>query len=134
MNLISNQLQRSSIPTMKTRLLNLSLGLLAALVVGGCGQSNSSTPKSTNTSSSGNPLTAPVDYLGAANQAQKRAGKVVSTVGLDQAVKMYYATEGKYPASLEALAPDYLQSVPPAPAGMKYNYDPKTGVIKVEAK
>lgn len=108
--------------------------LLAGLLSLGCGKSDPSAAKQTNTASSGNPLTAPVDYLGAVSQAQKRAGKVVSTVGLDQAIKMYQATEGKFPPSLEALVPDFLHSLPPAPNGMKYNYDPKTGVIKVEAK
>lgn len=108
--------------------------LLAGILSFGCGKGDSAASKQTNSTSSGNPLTAPVDYLGAANQAQKRAGKVVSTVGLDQAIKMYQAAEGKLPPSLDALVPDYLHSVPPPPAGMKYNYDPKTGVIKVEAK
>ena len=108
--------------------------LLAGFLFTGCGKSDSSAPKSTNISSSGNPLTAPVDYLGAVGQAQKRAGKVVSSAGLDQAIKMFYATEGKFPASLSALVPDYLHTIPPAPNGMKYNYDPKSGSIKVEPK
>ena len=106
--------------------------LLAGFLFAGCGKSDSSAPKSTNTTSSGNPLTAPVDYLGAVNQAHKRAGKVVSSAGLDQAIKMFYATEGKFPATLNVLVPDYLHSIPPAPNGMKYNYDPKSGSIKVE--
>lgn len=108
--------------------------LFAVFFSSGCGKGDSTTPKQTNTTSSGNPLTAPVDYLGAVNQAHKRAGKVISTAGLDQAIKMYQVTEGKFPASLDALVPDFLHSIPPAPNGMKYNYDPKTGVIKVEAK
>lgn len=117
-------------------LMNLTAAscLLAGLLSLGCGKSDSSAAKQTNTASSGNPLTAPVDYLGAVNQAQKRAGKVVSTVGLDQAIKMYQAAEGKFPPSLEALVPDFLHSLPPAPNGMKYHYDPRTGAIKVEAK
>jgi len=45
---------------------------------------------------------------------------------------MYYAAEGKFPASLSALVPDYLHTIPPAPNGMKYNYDLKSGSIKVE--
>lgn len=108
--------------------------LLAGILSSGCGKDDSAAPKQTNAASSGNPLTAPADYLGAVNQAQKRAGKVISTAGLDQAIKMYQATEGKFPASLDALVPDFLHSIPPAPGGMKYNYDPKTGVIKMEAK
>ena len=108
--------------------------LLAGFFFAGCGKSDSPASKSTNASSSGNPLTAPVDYLGAVGQAQKRAGKVVASAGLDQAIKMFYSQEGKFPASLNALVPDYLQSIPPAPNGMKYSYDPKTGVLKVGPK
>ena len=108
--------------------------LLAGFLFTGCGKSDSSTPKPTNASSGGNPLTAPVDYLGAVGQAQKRAEKTISTAGLDQAVKMFYASEGKFPESLNALVPNYLHSLPPAPNGMKYNYDPKSGSIKVEPK
>lgn len=114
-------------------LLWFSAVLLAAFAPG-CGKGSSSAPNETNTTSSGNPITAPADYLGAVGQAQKRAGKVVSAVGIDQAIKMYQTAEGTLPPNLNALVPDYLNSIPPAPNGMKYNYDPKTGIIKVEPK
>jgi hypothetical protein len=104
---------------------------LSALFVAGCGDNQTTAPKTTNTASSGNPLTAPVDYLGTVAQGQKRAVKVVSTVGLEQAIQMFQAQEGKQPASLNALVPDFIKSIPPAPAGMKYDYDPKTGSVKV---
>ena len=114
--------------------LTAAILLLAGILSSGCGKGDSTAPKPTNTASSGNPITAPVDYLGAINQAQKRAGKVISTAGLDQAIKMYQATEGKFPPSLNALVPDYLHSIPAAPNGMNYTYDPATGVIKVDQK
>lgn len=119
---------------MNSKLFLVFSAAIAAVLSAGCGNDSSSGSKQTNTTSSGNPITAPVDYLGAVGQAQKRAGKVVSTVGIDQAIKMYQTSEGTLPPNLNALVPDYLNSIPPAPNGMKYNYDPKTGVIKVEPK
>ena len=47
---------------------------------------------------------------------------------------MFYAQEGKFPKDLKELVPDYVGAIPPAPAGMKYDYDPKTGAVKVLPK
>ena len=107
----------------------VSTGLLLA----GC---NKETPpaKPEGSSASGNPITAPLDYIAAAGKAQKTAAKTISGVGLDQAVKMFYAQEGKFPKDLKELVPDYVGAIPPAPAGMKYDYDPKTGAVKVLPK
>ena len=111
-----------------------SIVLLAGLLISGCGKDAPPSSGSTNTSSSGNPLTAPVDYLGAVSKAKKTADKTVATVGIDQAIKMYSAEMGTMPKNLNELVPSYLPSIPPAPAGMKYDYDPKTGVVKVVPK
>jgi hypothetical protein len=82
--------------------------------------------------SSGNPLTAPVDYLGAVAKAQNSAKKTISTLGLDQAIKMFSAEEGRLPKDLnELVTKGTIGQIPPAPQGMKYDYDSKTGVIKV---
>ena len=106
--------------------------LSAGLFLAGCKKDEPSSANSTNaSSSSGNPLTAPVDYLGAVAKAQKSASKTLSSVGLDQAIKMFYAEQGRFPNDLKELAPQYISSVPPAPTGMKYQYDPKTGIVKV---
>ena len=108
--------------------------LLAGLVLIGCGKDEPPAKPDTSaasSSSSGNPITAPVDYLGAVVKGQKSATKTLSGVGLDQAVKLFYAQEGRYPKDLNELMPDYLRSIPPAPQGMKYSYDPKSGTIKV---
>jgi len=98
----------------------------------GCGDSSSSSaPKQTNANSSGNPLTAPADYLGAVGQAQKAAGKTVSSAGLNQAIKMFEAQEGRLPKSLNELVPQYISKIPAPPAGMKYSYSPADGSLKV---
>lgn len=103
---------------------------MAGLLFLACRKEEPSSP-ATNVQSSGNPLTAPADYLGAAGRAKQSAEKTLSSAGLDQAIKMFSAEEGRLPKSLDELVPAYLRSIPPAPAGMKYSYDSKTGFVKV---
>jgi hypothetical protein len=87
---------------------------------------------SSSDTSSGNPLTAPADYVGAIGKAQKSAQKTLSTVGLDQAIKTFYTQEGRLPTDLnELVSKGVITEVPPAPRGMKYDYDSKSGIIKV---
>ena len=111
--------------------------LLAGVLGAGCSKEAAPSAKPTNTTSttsSGNPLTAPVDYLGAVSRAQQTATRTVSTLGLDQAIKMFSGQEGRYPKDLNELVPEFLPSIPSPPAGMKYSYDPNTGAVKVVAK
>ncbi len=105
--------------------------LLAGLFLSGCGDSSgSSKPKATN-ASSGNPLTAPADYLGAVGQAQKSAGKTLSAAGLTQAIQMFEGQKGRLPKNLDELVPEFIAKIPPPPAGMKYVYNPADGSLKV---
>lgn len=86
----------------------------------------------TSDTSSGNPLTAPADYVGALGKAQKQAQKTISTLGIDQALKVFYNEEGRFPTNLnELVAKGTISQIPPAPRGMKYDYDSKLGTIKV---
>jgi hypothetical protein len=95
----------------------------------GCKQESSSQPKP---DSSGNPLTAPADYVGALGKAQKSAQKTLGGVGLDQAIKAFQAENGRSPKNLEELVSSgAINEIPPAPRGMKYDYDPATGRVKV---
>jgi hypothetical protein len=107
--------------------------LLAGFFFAGCGNKESARPATTN-ASSGNPLTAPVDYLGAIGKAKQSAEKTISGTSFSQAVNMFSAQEGRFPKDLNELVPAYLPSIPPAPTGMKYSYDPKTGMVKVVPK
>jgi len=53
-------------------------------------------------------------------------------LGMDQALKTFYADEGRYPTNLDELvSKGTISSIPKPPAGMKYDYDPKTATIKV---
>ena len=107
---------------------SLFLAAACLCLVVGCKDKASSSGDS----SSGNPLTAPADYVGAIGKAQRSAEKTLTTSGLDKAIQGFYATEGRFPKDLEELvSKGAITSVPPPPRGMKYNYDPKAGPIKV---
>lgn len=113
----------------------LALILMAGLLFVGC-KKQSTTPgtnasPSANNASSGNPLTAPIDYLGAIGKAQQTARKTVSSAGMQQAIQMFQAQEGRFPNTLGELVPNYVDRIPPPPAGMKYSYDAKNGTVKV---
>lgn len=110
--------------------------LLAGVFLTGCsgGDKSASTSSSTaadTNKSSGNPITAPVDYLGAVAKAQKTANKTVATAGVTQAIRMFEAQEGRLPKTLNELVPNYVDRIPPAPAGMKYAYNPADGSVKI---
>ena len=117
------------------RMKRLAIILVASgLAVTGC-EKKADTPKApaTNaTSEVGNPLTLPADYLGALNRAQKVAVKTIDTASLRKNIDLFYAQEDRYPKTLdELIAKHYLPELPKLPRGMEYDYDPKTGAIKV---
>jgi hypothetical protein len=108
--------------------------LAAGAALCGCKKDSSASPKPTNTVGE-NPLTAPADYLGAASKAQKAAAKTVGMASLDQAIKMFSGQEGRLPKNLDELVSSgTLSRLPDAPNGMKFDYDPATGAIKVVPK
>ena len=95
-------------------------------------QDTSSTSGTNPPAGSGNPVTAPVDYLGAVAKAKKTADAKLETASINKAVQMFYAQEGRYPKDLnELVRPEYLRQLPPPPVGMKYSYNPATGEVKV---
>jgi hypothetical protein len=101
------------------------------LFIVGCKEEKKATAPASDTSS-GNPLTAPADYVSALGKAQKSAQKTLSTLGLDQAIKTFYNEEGRLPKDLnELVSKGTIGQIPPPPRGMKYDYDSKTGTIKV---
>lgn len=116
---------------MKTEL-QFAAALLLALT--GCKKTEEATPaKSTNqTSSSGNPLTAPVDYLGAVGQAKKYSEKAIDLAQLKNAIQQFNAMEERFPKDLNELVQQhYLVSVPVPPRGMKLAYNPQTGDVRI---
>ena len=107
--------------------------LMAGLSFSGCGSRDSGGPKPTNSQGSGgNPITAPVDYLGAVGKAHKNAGKLAD-IGLKQAIGQFYAVEGRFPKELNELVTEkYLPSLPPPPAGKTYIYNSSNGELRLE--
>jgi len=80
----------------------------------------------------GNPITAPVDYLGAVAQGQKKAVGTLEIAGLKQAIQMFQVNEGRFPKTLQELVkPDYLSKLPIPPHGMRFDYDPNSGQVKL---
>ncbi len=61
-------------------------------------------------------------------QVQETA-ESMGRVNLERAISTYQAEKGAWPASLDALVPDYLQAVPTKADGTPYNYDAATGKL-----
>ena len=112
------------------------------LFLAGCGGSNSgkqaqntnSTATPTNATvnyNTGNPITAPVDYLGAVAQAQKYAVKTIDVSYLNEAIQQFSVQEGRLPKDLGELVPNYVGKLPTPPYGTKLVYDAASGTVKV---
>jgi hypothetical protein len=120
---------------MKTAcLLCLVLGLISF----GCdnqsqsGKTSSSTNAQSSSDSGGSVVTAPVDYLGALGNAQKKAEKTADTASLNKAIQLFQTDKGRNPRDLNELVQEkYIPRVPPAPYGMKIEYDAATGQATV---
>ena len=107
----------------------------AGFFLTGCGDDNSKkTAQATNSQAkydSGNPITAPADYLGAVMQAKKYSEKQIDLAYVNEAIQQFNAAEGHYPKALQEMIPNYLGKMPQAPYGYKIVYDATNGTIKV---
>lgn len=91
--------------------------------------------KSIDNNSSGNPLTAPVDYLGAVAKAKHTADKGIETASLNQQIQLFFAQEGRYPKDLnELVSMNYMKALPVPPFGMEFKYDAAKGTVAVVQK
>ena len=99
----------------------------------GCAKEEKTAEKNLLTNNnSGNPITAPVDYLGAVNQARKGAVKTIDKAGLTKHIEMFSAQEGRFPSDLNELVQKrYISAVPAPPQGMRFDYNPQTGELKI---
>lgn len=107
---------------------------LACLVLclTGCGGETASKSDSQTTDEEGNPLAAPVDYLGAVNQAKKSANKKLSLVGLQKAIQQFQASEGRLPRNLEeVVSSGHIARLPKIPKESRLVYDPRTGLVSL---
>ncbi|MCX6904881.1 MAG: hypothetical protein NTW03_15655 [Verrucomicrobia bacterium] len=102
---------------------------VACLLLSGCGQ------EAKPAKAGDNPLNAPADYVGALGKAQKSAAKTLATASLDQAIKVFFAQENRYPRMLSELVSNgALPSLPDPPKGMQFDYDAASGMVKVVPK
>jgi len=108
--------------------------IVGCALLAGCGDGGSGSGDATNTSS-GNPLTAPVDYLGAVDQARQASIKTVDVATLTKAIQMFQVEEDRLPKDLDELvAKKYIAEIPKPPHGKKIVYDASTGTVKVVAE
>lgn len=113
---------------------SVGLSVLLGFVLLGCGkkEATSSSSATNSPAAGGNPLTAPVDYLGAIAKAKKVSEKTIDTASLNQAVQLFQASEGRLPKDLNELVTEkYLPRLPDAPYGMKIVYNAANGQVKV---
>jgi len=118
---------------MKTQLLILTV--TAALLTGcsnkNSGTSTSSTHSTAGATNGGSFVTAPVDYLNTAVQAQKNMTKTIDVSYLNEAIQQFNVQEGHYPRELQDLVPNYVAQLPTPPYGYKLDYDVNNGTVKV---
>ena len=110
--------------------LTLAIGLCAC--DGSSETPKDEAPEKEEASSAGNPLTAPLDYVGAVGKAKKSSEKRLNLANIQNAIKMFKAVEGRYPKALNELVTEgYFPRSPRPPRGMRYVYNPKTGQVGV---
>lgn len=106
--------------------------LTALCLLAGCSDKSTKTAATTNAPPGSNPLNAPADYVGALDKGRRSAISTVDIAQVTQAVQMFNANEGRYPKDLnELIEAKLLIKVPDVPSGMKLDYDPNTGAVKV---
>nr|HPO17472.1 hypothetical protein [Candidatus Hydrogenedentota bacterium] len=69
------------------------------------------------------------EQMKAMKRQVQNAADTSGRINLERAISTYQAEKGTWPASLDALVPDYLQAVPVKADGASYNYDPNTGKL-----
>jgi hypothetical protein len=109
-----------------------SLAILAiVLALTGCGNNQSgSAPSQTNTAAA--PPAPSGNYLDTLANSRDHAVGVVDLASINQAIQVFNANEGRYPADLEELVTNKLiGEIPPTPRGKKLDYNPATGEIKL---
>lgn len=119
---------------MKAGRIGWSSALVLSFVLTGCGQKPAKDAPAggqATGSGAGNPITAPVDYLGAVGAAQKQAQRVADLTPVQQAVRAFQAGEDRLPANLQELVSEgYIPRLPAPPRGAQLAYNPTTGQVK----
>lgn len=103
------------------------------MLVAGCdNKPSTSTASEPAKQESGNPITAPVDYVGAVVKAENVAVKKIDVASITSAIQLFNAQEGRFPKDLnELVAQHYLGKIPATPPGTKLQYDAVKGEVSV---
>ena len=106
------------------------------LLAGGCGQGPDDEGRGSQSEAAeaaeGSPLTAPADYLGAVNQAQKSSANRLALAGLQQAIQQFRVMEDRHPNDLnELVGSEYLPRLPEVPKAFVFHYDRRTGEVQL---
>ena len=115
--------------------MKLLAALSATVLLVGCGEKSGPTQASNTNTTTGNPVTAPVDYLSAIAKGQQNAVKTVDTTSLNKAVQLFNVDHGRNPKDLNELVQQkYIPQLPTPPYGTQLSYDPNSGEVKVVKK
>ena len=109
------------------------LALFIGIGLAGCRQKEAATTaaQTNQPPGTGNPITAPVDYLGAVGKAKKFAGKTVDLAALNQAIQLFHTSEDRFPNDLNELVSEgYLPRLPAPPPGMRVSYSSARGEVR----
>jgi len=70
--------------------------------------------------------------VGALGKGKKGSEANVAALQLGPAIKAFNAGEGRFPSSLQELVDEgYIRALPALPPGMKADYNPETGEVKI---
>jgi len=84
---------------------------------------------------SGNPINAPMSYLGAVAQGQDVAIKQIDLAYVTQAIQQFNAGEGRFPKNIAELKEEnYLGKLPQLPPGYELKYNAADGSVWVGRK
>ena len=109
----------------------ISIVLVGAALASSCGKKQAPKPAEDPLANSGNPLLAPVDYLGAQARGKRVATKTVGFVEIQAAIQQFHAMEDRYPKDFNELVNQgLLVRVPVAPPGVAWSYNPQTGDLQ----
>ena len=108
------------------------LPVMVLFLVAGCDKSGSSSQPAPATAAANSTQADNVPYIGALAKAQRNAGATADVASLKPAIDQFQLDKGRYPKDLNELVQEkYLSKIPDAPYGMKLDYDPATGAVKV---
>lgn len=108
------------------------LFLLPFLVLAAC-QDNGNTSREEVREGAREAVDAPANYLSANLRAQQQAQATTAVATVNNAIRLFQASEGRNPHSLEELQETgYLPAVPDLPRDASFRYDAQTGEVSIE--